>query len=96
MWLRAGVFRDEAGLRAAESEFAQAWTSLLAAVERGVAFDAASWRLASLLTVGRLIVRAALRRDESRGAHHRLDHPASDDGRWLRHVQDARGAVGLA
>jgi succinate dehydrogenase/fumarate reductase flavoprotein subunit len=73
-----------------------AWTSLIGAVENGRRFDADAWRVASLLTVGRLIVRAALRRDESRGAHYRLDHPAPDDGRWLRHATDRRGENGLA
>ena len=33
------------------------------------------WRAASILTVGRLIARAALRREESRGGHFRADFP---------------------
>src|SRR5262249_49345487 len=33
----------------------------------------------SVLTVGRLIARAALRRQESRGGHYRLDFPKKDD-----------------
>ena len=36
----------------------------------------------SVLTVGRLIARAALRREESRGGHYRLDFPAKDDAHW--------------
>ena len=36
----------------------------------------------SVLTVGRLIARAALRREESRGGHYRLDFPAKDDTHW--------------
>ena len=89
MWVNAGVFRDRAGLGAALSRLEAAWTPLESAVDAGVAFDAASWRVASLLTVGRLIVRAALRREESRGGHHRLDFPSPDE-RWRRHASDER------
>jgi L-aspartate oxidase len=45
------------------------------------------WELQNLLTVARLMIDAALRRDESRGTHFRSDFPARDDARWgLRHV----------
>ena len=39
-------------------------------------------RLASLIMVGGLMARAALRREESRGGHYRSDFPARDDARW--------------
>ena len=42
----------------------------------------------TLITVGRLIARAALRREESRGAHFRLDHPQRDDSRWKRRIME--------
>ena len=44
----------------------------------------------SVATVGRLIARAALRREESRGGHFRLDFPARDDLRWKRRVMEIR------
>jgi len=96
MWVHAGVFRDRAGLGAAESRLDAAWAPAEAAIDAGVAFDAASWRVASLLTVARLIVRAALRREESRGGHHRLDYPAPDDTRWRRHASDERTVAPIA
>ena len=41
-----------------------------------------------LITVGRLIVRAALRREESRGGHFRLDHPQRDDSQWMHRITE--------
>ncbi len=47
----------------------------------------AGWELQNLLTVARLMIDAALARDESRGTHFRSDFPARDDTRWgRRHV----------
>jgi L-aspartate oxidase len=42
----------------------------------------------SVLTVGRLIARAALRREESRGGHYRLDFPAKDDQHWKHRLME--------
>jgi L-aspartate oxidase len=44
------------------------------------------------VTVGRLIARAALRREESRGGHYRLDFPARDDQRWRRRLMETRSS----
>jgi L-aspartate oxidase len=48
------------------------------------------WRLFNLITVARLIARAALRREESRGAHFREDFPSRDDLHWKVHLVDVR------
>jgi L-aspartate oxidase len=47
----------------------------------------------SVLTVGRLIARAALRREESRGGHYRLEFPKKDDEHWRRRIMEARANV---
>ena len=44
-----------------------------------------------VITVGRLIAGAALRREESRGGHFRLDFPQRDDLRWKRRIMDTVG-----
>jgi succinate dehydrogenase/fumarate reductase flavoprotein subunit len=54
----------------------------------GGALTPETWRTVSLLTVGRLIARAALRREESRGAHWRRDYPEKDDLHWKVHLSD--------
>lgn len=49
-----------------------------------------AWRHFNLTTVARLIARAALRREESRGGHFRADFPRRDDLHFRVHLADAR------
>ena len=88
MWRDVGLFRDRVGLASTLSHLEPAWRDVEGWLRDGGVLDAAGWRAASLLTVGRLIARAALRREESRGAHYRDDYPARDDIHWKRRVSE--------
>jgi len=44
------------------------------------------WELQNLLCLARLVIQAALAREESRGAHVRTDFPQTDDARWHCHI----------
>ena len=90
MWKRAGVFRDRRGLETALNALDPAWLVLEAQLREGRSFTPGTWRLASLLVVARLVAKAALRREESRGAHARSDFPGRDDLHWKRHVSEER------
>jgi L-aspartate oxidase len=88
MWTHVGLFRDRQRLADAAKTFDGTWEQLEAHRAAGGGFDSAGWQVANLVTVARLIARAALRREESRGGHHRTDFPARDDLNWKRHVFD--------
>jgi len=69
LWEAAGVHRSGADLADAAATLA-GWH----AVDRSQA-TAAELETGNLLDLGRLVVAAALAREESRGAHHRADYP---------------------
>jgi L-aspartate oxidase len=52
--------------------------------------DRPGWELQNLLTVARLMIDAATKREESRGTHYRRDFPTRDDAHWRRHVVSPR------
>ena len=90
MWRDVGLFRERASLRRAVATLEEAWRALDAHFGAGGALDADGWRVANLMTVARLIARAAERREESRGAHYRDDYPERDDINWKRRIVDRR------
>jgi L-aspartate oxidase len=79
MWEKAGLLREAKLLREAASELGRMRAELPEATDR------ASLELRNLHTIAELIVTSALAREESRGAHYRLDYPRRDDEHYARH-----------
>lgn len=79
MWEEVGIVRDGEPLRRACAALS-AW-----AATAPQPADRPSHELVNLLLCGRLAAEAALRREESRGAHYRRDFPQPRD-EWRRHV----------
>jgi L-aspartate oxidase len=84
-----GIVRDRRRMREAKRDV-EFWCRYVLTRE----FDArAGWELQNLLTVARLMIDAALAREESRGTHFRSDFSSRDDAGWKRHVV-SRGLSG--
>ena len=78
MWNAVGLWRERDALQQAIATL-DGWYAALGSDRGG---------LASLVTVGRLMARAALRREETRGSHARADFPSRDDVKFRIHLGD--------
>ena len=87
MWEFAGLLRAAPGLEAGLSEV----RGLSRDIPRQ--FNRALLELRNLQTVADLIIRSAIAREESRGAHYRNDFPGRDDTRFARHSVVRRTGV---
>ena len=94
MWTAVGLMRERSSLEAAVSRL-DAWSAAVAPGLAAGGLSDADWRLASIVTVGRLMARAALRREETRGGHARTDFPARDDVNFKVHIVDKNPVVRL-
>jgi L-aspartate oxidase len=79
MWNKAGIVRMGTGLKEAQQQL----QSLAERLPQPASRRACEAR--NLHTAALLIVRSALARLESRGAHYRLDYPEHNDARFKRH-----------
>lgn len=77
-----GIVRDRKRMLEAKRDV-EFWSKYVLARE----FQSrAGWELQNLLTVARLMIHAALTREESRGTHYRADFPETNDRDWRLHV----------
>jgi len=95
----AGIFRTEASLTkgAATLRDLQERSASVAIEDHSRTFNTqlvAALELSNMLDVAEAIIASALKREESRGAHQRLDFPARDDDRFLAHSLAVRGPGG--
>lgn len=79
MWRDVGIVREGKRLRGAVVALKELQDQLPEARCRR------EWEAHNVAAVAQLIARAALAREESRGAHYRLDCPAHNDARFLKH-----------
>lgn len=84
MWRCAGLLRSESLLRTGLAEHASL-AARIAAITEHAQPGRAVLEAQSLMTVSHGILRSALARMESRGAHFREDYPKRDDTHFLKH-----------
>jgi L-aspartate oxidase len=89
MWAHAGLLREEHGLREGLAAQADCAAALEEIASGGSASPSARGRRLSearaLCGVAEAILKSALARTESRGAHFRNDFPQRDDGNFQKH-----------
>src|SRR5207237_8738336 len=88
MWKSVGLFRTREGMEDAVAKLDASYAAHRDALANARADDGDAWKQFNLVTVARLIARAALGRQERRGAHYRADFPERDDIHWKAHVVD--------
>ena len=86
MWRQVGV--ERAGESLAEAlDTVEGWCRYVLPLQFA---DPEGWQLQNMLEVARLMIRAALVRQETRGVHVRGDFPGADDA-WQAHIGWRRG-----
>jgi L-aspartate oxidase len=82
VWRSAGVRRNRDHLVEAVENIDR-WCGYVLARQFA---DTGGWELQNMLTVSRVIIDAALGREETRGVHFRTDFPDQDDVHWRRRI----------
>jgi L-aspartate oxidase len=83
MWRDVGIEREKDKLLDAEKEI-NFWSSYVMRKEFSTQLG---FELQNMLTLARLIQKAALMREESRGVHYRNDFPTKNDVKFKRHIE---------
>ena len=86
MWNKAGIVRNEKGLNEALEE-------IISLKKRSHNVHVGNYgeltsaiKLNNMLVVSEMVVRSALLRNESRGAHYRSDYPEENNKEWLKNI----------
>ena len=93
----AGIYRDEAGLEETSSQLLELQTrySSIEVHDKSNVFNTdltQALELRNMLDIAETVAASALARQESRGAHQRLDFEDRDDEQFLRHSMTIRKA----
>ena len=79
LWDKVGVVRTKTGLEQANEEIKYLYANFQSDGSRN------GYETGSLLIVAQIMIEAAVRRTESRGAHYRSDYPHENDS-WRTHI----------
>ena len=96
MWNGAGTVRDEKGLRVALegiTSFKERLHNISVESHRDLV---ETIRLGNMRTVSEMVLRSALFRTESRGAHYRADYPVENNKEWLTNITISKKNGGMS
>jgi L-aspartate oxidase len=89
MWRNAGVRCDREGLLEAQENIDR-WCRYVLPRQFN---NPQGWELQNMLTVSKLMIAAALEREETRGVHVRADFPETDNQHWQRRIAFRQSAI---
>jgi len=100
MMEKAGVFREDSGLRAARAKVGELREryARVKIEDRGHRYNTELLEvieLGGMIDLAETLVEGALAREESRGGHAREDFPKRDDVQWLKHTLAYQAASGI-
>jgi succinate dehydrogenase/fumarate reductase flavoprotein subunit len=91
MWLKSGIIRSNQSLSEALADIEQLRHHLVSAQITEVGGLIKAVKIRNMINVSEMIIRSALLRTESRGAHFRTDYPEKNDERWLGNIYIRKG-----
>ncbi|MFH1454067.1 MAG: L-aspartate oxidase [Armatimonadota bacterium] len=105
MWKRAGVFRcgrtlsiGLKGVKNLDKEFTLIENKVFRSTAKHLKYDpdmvVKFFELKNMLLTAKLVMKSALKRTESRGAHYRSDYPKKNDKKWKKHIAVKKAKVG--
>jgi len=98
MWEHVGIVRHGDKLKQSLNEIAELEQRLGKVSTLGGRLFNLTWQqaldLRNMLAASELIVRSALMREDSRGAHYREDFPNTDHANWLKNIYATRNGDG--
>jgi len=86
MWFKAGIIRKKENLEEAVvrlNELTECLPRVQIKDSRGLV---KYLEVCNMLLLSEAVCRAALVREESRGAHYRSDYPEEDNNKWLKNI----------
>jgi succinate dehydrogenase/fumarate reductase flavoprotein subunit len=86
MWYNAGIIREKKELEKALGKIRKISSYGINTHVTDTGGLLTSLELHSMLLVSEMVCRAALLRNESRGAHYRSDYPEEDNDNWLKNI----------
>ena len=82
MTRNVGIIRNEKKLQEALRQIEEMKNQISGKIYTNIE----QWELVNMLTLSELVVKSALMRTESRGAHYRTDYPQTDDISWKKNT----------
>jgi L-aspartate oxidase len=83
-----GIIRNKSGLLVAKGKIDKYYNM----IENSRNENIKDYELQNIILLCKMVIKSALEREESRGAHYRSDYNKTDDEKWLKNIIRKRGS----